>query len=333
MSNAQSQWSRFAHALVVVLGLIGTQNAQAQAPKPESPVPLSIILATPAFYSLPVSILLKNGAEFGVKLELFELHGGGEAGAVFAGGNGDILAAGIDKLFGLRRGGIADVLAFGVILTSANWSLVAPTKSQIKGVKDLKGKTIGISGPGSSSDMLVRYAVRGAGLDPDKDVTLIALGSVANLYAGIENDRVAAGVLVSPFLEKGTASGMTRVADADWERMEFPNNVLIARRKDIEGAPRAKLVTFMSAYRSVLTKLKTDRPWALRMAKMIYPQSPDAELERQLDFAIAVLWQPMDVRLTQPLYDKARAVVVGSGRFKDTDIEPYSATVVTLPEK
>jgi ABC-type nitrate/sulfonate/bicarbonate transport system substrate-binding protein len=77
-----------------------------------------------------------------------------------------------------------------VILTAATWSLVAPTKARINSIKDLKGKTIGISGDGSSSDMLTRYSLRKAGLDPDKEVTLIALGSVANLFAGVESDRV-----------------------------------------------------------------------------------------------------------------------------------------------
>jgi NitT/TauT family transport system substrate-binding protein len=297
-----------------------------------APAEISIILATPAFYSLPISVLLKTGSEYNLKVELLELQGGGEAGAVFAGGNGDILMSGIDKVFGLRRENMVDIRVFGVILTAANWSLVAPTKSHIKSIKELKGKTIGISGPGSSSDMLVRYGVRKVGLDPDKDVTLIALGSVANLFAGVENDRVAAGVLVSPFLERAPAAGMTRVEDADWERMEYPNNVFIGRTKDLE-TKRDKFIRFMNAFKTVLQRFKTDRDYAMKMAKMIYPNTSPEELSQQLDFAIAVLWKPMEGTLPKSIYDQAKDVLVGSGRFKPADIPDYSAVVVNLPDK
>jgi NitT/TauT family transport system substrate-binding protein len=317
--------------------LAGLLAAVAIAPNARSqqsgaPAEISIILATPAFYSLPISVLLKTGGEYNLKVELLELQGGGDAGAVFAGGNGDILMAGIDKVFGLRRQNMVDIRVFGVVLTAANWSLVAPTKSQIKALQDLKGKTIGISGPGSASDVLVRYGVRKAGMDPDKDVTLIALGSVANLYAGIENDRVAAGVLVSPFLERGEHAGMRRVEDADWERMEYPNNVFIGRTKDLE-TKRDKFVRFMTAFKTVLQRFKTDRDYATKMAKMIYPNSSTEELSQQLDFAIAVLWQPMEGTLSKSIYDQAKDVLVGSGRFQPADIPEYSAVVVNLPDK
>jgi ABC-type nitrate/sulfonate/bicarbonate transport system substrate-binding protein len=326
----KTAWKGVFLAFVWLLAPVISFQARAQQASP--PMPVSILLATPAFYSLPISILLKTGEEYGIKLELVELQGGGEAGAIFASGNGDILASGIDKLFGLRREKLADVTAFGVILTAANWSLVAPAKSQIKSIKDLKGKTIGISGVGSSSDMLTRYSLRKAGLDPDKDVTLIALGSVANLFAGVENDRVNAAVLVSPFLERAPASGLARVPDADWERMEFPNNVFMARTKDLD-TKREKFVKFMAAYKTVLVRLKADRPYALKMAKLIYPNTSEEDLRKQLDFAIAVLWQPMTGMLTKPLYDQAKDMLVGSGRFKEADITDYSTAVVNLPEK
>jgi ABC-type nitrate/sulfonate/bicarbonate transport system substrate-binding protein len=318
--------------LMATLALAVAPAAKLCAQAATAPDEISIILATPAFYSLPISVLLKTGGEYNLKVELLELQGGGEAGAVFAGGNGDILMSGIDKLFGLRRQNMVDIRVFGVILTAANWSLVAPTKANIKSIKDLKGKTIGISGPGSSSDMLVRYAVRKVGLDPDKDVTLIALGSVANLFAGVENDRVAAGVLVSPFLERAGAAGMTRVADADWERMEYPNNVFIGRTKDLE-TKRDKFIHFMNAFKTVLHRFKTDRDYAMKMAKMVYPNTSSEELSQQLDFAIDVLWKPMEGTLSKGIYDQAKDVLVGSGRFKPEDIPDYSAVVVTLPDK
>jgi hypothetical protein len=71
----------------------------------------------------------------------------------------------------------------------------------------------------------------------------------------------------------------------------------------------------------------------MKMAKMIYPNTSAEELSQQLDFAIAVLWQPMEGTLSKSIYDQAKDVLVGSGRFEPTDIPDYSAVVVNLPDK
>jgi NitT/TauT family transport system substrate-binding protein len=257
-----------------------------------------------------------------------DLQGGGETGAVFAGGHGDVLMAGIDKAFGFKHAGLVDAKIIGVVLTSANWSLVATTKSGIKTPAELKGKTIGISGPGSSSDMLVRWAVRRVGLDPDRDVQLVALGSVANLFAGLENDRVPAGVLVQPFLNRAVQGKSVVVID-DWEAMSYPNSVLMVRTKDLKENPQ-KYVHLAKALKAALARMRDDRPFAMRVAKKVYPNANDAELNAQLDHAIKVLWKPMDGVMTKDLYENARGVFVGSGRLKAADIPPFEELVVNL---
>ncbi len=317
-------------ALLLLPGLPTVASAQQSAPG-GPPISIGILEATPAFYDLPVYALTQMGSEFNLKIEVLELQGGGETGAVFAGGHGDILMAGMDKAFGFYKEKLVDAKVFGVVLTSANWSLVAPTKSQIKTVQDLKGKTIGISGPGSSSDMLVKWATRKAGLDPAKDVELIALGSVANLYAGVENDRVAAAVLVSPFLQRAVRGGMARVI-GDWEGMSYPNSVFMVRSKDLKADPQ-KFIRFHAALKVVLARFKDDRAFAMKIAKLRYPNAKDQDLSEQLDHAIATLWKPMDGVMTKTLYDNAKDVMVGSGRLKQSDIPPFEEIVVNLPAK
>jgi len=197
-------------------------------------------------------------------------------------------------------------------------------------VADLKGKTVGISGPGSSSDMLMRWALNKAGLNPDRDVTLIALGSVANLYAGVENRRVNAAVLVRPFLTKAIDSGMARVV-GDWEAMEYPNLVSIARTKDLEGNPE-KFIRFQSAMKSVMHRFKTDREFALKMAKLSYPNTSTEELSQQLDFATKVYWKG-NGDMTRELYDQAVDVLVGSGRVSKADFPSFESVAVRLPPR
>jgi NitT/TauT family transport system substrate-binding protein len=301
--------------------------ASAQAPKV---IKISIIEATPAFHSLPVTALKTLGADYGLQVETLQIQGGGEAGQIFAGGHGDIMTSGFDKPVGFEAKKLVDAKTFGVILHSMNWSLVVPAKSDVKTVADLKGKTIGISGPGSSSDMLMRWALNKAGLNPDRDVTLIALGSPANLYAGLENARVQAAVLVRPFLTKATESGMARVV-GDWEAMQFPNLVSIARTKDLKENPE-KFIRFQSAMKAMMQRFKTDREFALRMAQQSYPNVPVPELNQQLDFAAKVYWNG-DGDMTRELYAQAVDILVGSGRVSKAEMPSFEALVVKLPAK
>lgn len=291
---------------------------------------VTLIEATPAFHSLPVFALKQVGKDYNLEVENLQIQGGGEAGVIFAGGQADIMMSGFDKPIEFAARGMIDVKVFGAILKSMNWSLVAPTKSDIKTVADLKGKSVGISGPGASSDMLMRWALRKEGLDPDKDVTLIALGSVANLYSGVENGKVDAAVLVRPFLSKAVDTGMARVV-GDWEALSYPNLVSIARAKDLQDHPEL-FQRFQSALRDILRRFQNDRPFAIRMAKLAYPNESDEELSKQLDFAMKVYWNPMDGDMSRELYDHAADVLLGSGRVAKDQMPSFDKLVVKLPE-
>src|SRR5262249_18284542 len=146
-----------------------------------------------------------------LKIEAIEFQGGGEAGAVFAGGRGDVLLAGYDKVIGITRQGLDDIRVIGTVLTSGGWSLVLAADSPIKSIGELRGKNIGVSGPGSSSELFMRAGLRQAGLNPDKDVNVIALGSMDNLKAAIENHKVDASMLASPHLMYGVADKSIKV--------------------------------------------------------------------------------------------------------------------------
>jgi NitT/TauT family transport system substrate-binding protein len=292
---------------------------------------ISIIEATPAFHSLPVTVLMRVGeADYNLKVESLQVTGGSQAGPIFIGGHGDIMTAGINTPAELIAKNMSDVKVIGVILHSMNWALVASTKSNIKTLADLKGKNVGISAPGSSSDTIVHWGFNKAGINADKDVSLIALGSVANLYAGIENDRIQAGVLVKPFLDKAIDSGIARIV-GDWEALPWAGLVSIARTKDLKQNPE-KFNRYQSAMKDVIRRLKTDRAFALKQAKLSYPNSSDKDLSEQLDFAIKVYWSG-NGDMTQALYNASKDVLVGSGFMSNAKMPNFESLVAVMPVK
>ncbi|MBI4490405.1 MAG: ABC transporter substrate-binding protein [Deltaproteobacteria bacterium] len=73
------------------------------------------------------------------------------------------------------------------------------SKPEIRSITDLKGKIIGTTAIGSSTDTLARYLIKKHGLVPDKEVALFATGTTANILAALKGGSVDAGMLSPPF--------------------------------------------------------------------------------------------------------------------------------------
>ena len=71
---------------------------------------------------------------------------------------------------------------------------------------DLKGLKIGISGRGASTDTATRFMLRQAGLDPDKDVTIMPVGDPGTMLASLKNKVIDAAMAVEPTQTAAIAS-------------------------------------------------------------------------------------------------------------------------------
>ena len=82
-------------------------------------------------------------------------------------------------------------------------------KDQVKAVKDLRGKKVGYTTPGSGTWALGNVYLKRAGLDPDKDVELVSLGGDnAVFYTALQSGRVDAIVSFQPIAEKVLNDGV-----------------------------------------------------------------------------------------------------------------------------
>src|SRR6185312_10407409 len=77
----------------------------------------------------------------------------------------------------------------------------------INSLAELKGKKIGITGPGSLGAYATNVVLAAGGLKPS-DVQIVSLGDLAGLLAGMREGRVDA-ILINPPLGEQTASGGT----------------------------------------------------------------------------------------------------------------------------
>jgi NitT/TauT family transport system substrate-binding protein len=72
-------------------------------------------------------------------------------------------------------------------------------KGDIKSVKDLKGRTVGVSGPKQLDEVIPRKAIEKAGLKPGADVNFISLGGSSDLRLNsLLSGRIDAALLAGP---------------------------------------------------------------------------------------------------------------------------------------
>ena len=93
-------------------------------------------------------------------------------------------------------------------------------------VRDLQGARIGVTARGSQSENQLRLMLDDAGLDPDKDVTIVATGGLDTALAAFDGDQVDAWVGFEP----GTTSILQRqrngIALVDLRKGEGPDQLV-----------------------------------------------------------------------------------------------------------
>jgi NitT/TauT family transport system substrate-binding protein len=134
----------------------------------------------------------------GVKVELINFKGGSQALTAVLGGSADVVSGYYDHCVNLA----AKNKALSAFVTYDRYPglvlAVAPKSANtIKSVKDLAGKKVGVSAPGSSTDFFLKYLLRKNGMDPN-GTAVIGIGLDATAVAAMEQGQVDAAVMLDP---------------------------------------------------------------------------------------------------------------------------------------
>jgi NitT/TauT family transport system substrate-binding protein len=177
----------------------------------------------------------------------------------------------------------ADLKIIGSSANKMIYSLYV--RPEIKSVEALKGKKIGITRFGSAPDISVRYALRKYNINPEKDLTLIQLGFMATVAAGLQGGSIDGGVVSPPTqfaVDKAGFRELINITDMDFA---FPNPALIAVGSIIKSKPDV-INRFVRAYTRGTHRARADREFTYKsMAKYTKIQDADV-LRRAYDFYI-----------------------------------------------
>jgi len=119
-------------------------------------------------------------------------------------------------------------------LDSPTHMLIA--RAEFKSVKDLKGKTLGVSSFGATADVAARMMFRYSGVDPEKEIKILALGSDSARFTALKEGIVDVAVISPPADSQGKKLGFTVLARA-YELFKFPFVGLGTNVKKINERP------------------------------------------------------------------------------------------------
>src|SRR5215467_13778159 len=228
-------WGRMSlkGALALVLAASG---ALAQAPEKKD-IKLGVGGAA-ALYYLPLTLTERLGhfKEQGLNVEISDFKGGSQSLTALVGGSVDVVTGAYEHTLRMQAKGqdIVSVIELGRYPGIA-LAVRKDRADKIKTVADLKGAKIGVTAPGSSTNMIVWYLMAKAGLKPD-DASFVGVGATSSAIAAIERGEIDAVSNVDPVISKLQSTNEV-VLLAETRTTEGTTNVL--------GGPMSAAVLYL----------------------------------------------------------------------------------------
>lgn len=226
--------------------------------------------AGPGLGNLPAYVAEDEGyfERNGIKPELIVFRGGSGARNAFIGGSAEFLISTYDHVFITSNKGYPTRIIVG-FRNDYGMKLSVKKDAPYKSLKDLIGKSVGITRYGSSTDNFMRYVFKENGIEPGEDVKLLPVGIGATVWAALDKDHIQAGMIHDPFLTTFIVQGKIRILD-DLERYKTAGYGVSCTVKLIQEKP--ELVRRVAkSLAEALRDMKADKSLIMRVAKGRYP--------------------------------------------------------------
>jgi NitT/TauT family transport system substrate-binding protein len=180
--------------------------------------PVRIAVTNQNISFLPAGVALKKGffKDEGLDVEIIRMNTPNTITALMTGDIGYTLLLGSTVRAALRGMPLRVVAS---LLDSPTHALVA--RGEFKSVGDLKGKTIGIGNFGGTDEVVTRMIFRKSGMDPDREVKMVAVGTAQARLAAIQENLVSASIISPPADALGKQMGFN-VLIRGYEVFSFP---------------------------------------------------------------------------------------------------------------
>jgi NitT/TauT family transport system substrate-binding protein len=199
------------------------------------------------FYYLPLTIAeqLRYFEDEGLDVDIVDFAGGSAALRAVVGGSADVVSGAYEHTINLQSKG-QEFTAFVLQGRAPQIVLAVSTKTMpdYKSIADLKGKKIGVTAPGSSTNMMANFVLAKGGLKPS-DVSFIGVGGGKGALSAVQSGQVDAIANLDPVMSMLQQEGAIKVVSDTRSLKEteavfggpMPAGCLYAPRSFIERNP------------------------------------------------------------------------------------------------
>jgi ABC-type nitrate/sulfonate/bicarbonate transport system substrate-binding protein len=271
--------------VLLSLALISLAHSQLHAQTKRIPVAYSAVSATQSSF-----FVAKEGGYFdkhGLFVEPVYVASGTKVAQAVIAGEFPVALAGGTVVNATLAGG--DIAIFGGLVNVPSFYVyVHPS---IKRPEDLKGKAVGITTYGSSTDFSIRYLIKKWGMEPDRDVKVLQMGGQPQIVAALAGGSVQAGVLSSPSNYRAGKAGFQLLVDFKQVGLNYPTVSLVSTRSYIKKDPQT-VRRFLMAYSEATERLYRDKEFTMKVIGK-YTKTEDREgLESAYGFATTFIERP-----------------------------------------
>jgi NitT/TauT family transport system substrate-binding protein len=206
-------------AAALAAGLLVSLAVPAQAPEKKK---ITIAVGGKSlFYYMPLTVAERKGyfKEEGLEVEIPDFPGGARALQALVGGSADMVSGAYEHTINMA----AKKQPIKAVVLQMKYSSIAlvmakDRAAKYRSPKDLKGLKIGVTAPGSSTNMFVNNLLARDGLKPT-DVSIIGVGTGAGAVAAMEKGEIDAISNLDPVLTQLESTGkFVAVADSRTEK-------------------------------------------------------------------------------------------------------------------
>ena len=182
------------------------------------------------FYYLPLTVAEQLGyfKQEGLDLTIVDFSGGSRALQAVVGGSADVVSGAFEHTVNMQfkgqpmRAFVLQGLAPQIVL-----GINPKTMPNFKSVADLKGKKIGVTAPGSSTNVLANYVLAKAGLNPS-DVSFVGVGASNGAVAAMRSGQIDAISNLDPVISLLQRSGDLKI---------ITDTRIVAKAEEVFGGP------------------------------------------------------------------------------------------------
>ena len=236
---------------------------------------------SPATTHLPIWAAKEGGifSKYGLDVEVILMRGGPLNTMAIVSGQMQLSSAGAESVVAARTEG-ADLVLLACPIDADPVYLIA--RPEIKNPAELKNKTSGVSRLGSTTHFYLWAALKQIGIDADKEIRILQLGTSSEVAVALETGRIAVAALTVRNAIRFLDKGWPLLVDLSKTNFVYPPSCVTSSRAFLREQP-GTVERVLKAYVEAIHRLKKDRAFAERVYAKTYRETDPKIIKKTVE--------------------------------------------------